>query len=57
MHLDKGGAAAVLGAMSAIARMKVRKNVVAVVALAENAIGSNAYKPHAIIPSAKGACR
>lgn len=54
MHLDMGGAAAVLGAALTIARSQAKKNVVFILALAENAIGSKAYKPHALIRSHKG---
>ena len=54
MHLDMGGAAAVLGAIKSIASMKLRVNVVACIALAENAIGDLAQKPYAIVPSRKG---
>ena len=54
MHYDMGGAAAVLGAMQALGQLGVRANVVATLGLAENAIGSRAYKPHAILRSHKG---
>ena len=54
MHMDMGGAGAVLGATQALARRGVRRNIISVVALAENAIGKGAYKPHAIIKSYKG---
>jgi leucyl aminopeptidase len=54
MHMDMGGASAVLGAMLAIHRMGIKRNVVGVATVAENAIDSLAYKPHAIIRSHKG---
>lgn len=54
MHIDMGGAAAVLGALTAVARMAVKVNVVAVIALAENAVDAHSYKPHAILRSYKG---
>lgn len=54
MHLDKGGAAAVLGMMNALGLRRARVNVVGVIALAENAIGADAYHPHSIIRSRKG---
>eukprot|EP00042_Codosiga_hollandica_P057325 m.846185 g.846185 ORF g.846185 m.846185 type:complete len:515 (-) comp59556_c0_seq9:90-1634(-) len=54
MHLDKSGAVVALAAADAVARAGLRKNVVFVLALAENCIGSRAYKPHAIIKSHKG---
>ena len=40
MHLDKGGACAVMGALHGTMSLKLRKNVVFVMALAENAIGA-----------------
>lgn len=54
MHLDMGGSAAVMGAIKAISLLKPKTNVVGVLALAENATGSKAFKPHAIINSKKG---
>jgi leucyl aminopeptidase len=55
MHLDMGGAAAVIGAMHIAAALGTnRRTVVAALALAENAIGPAAVKPHAIVSSHKG---
>eukprot|EP01098_Paradermamoeba_levis_P003108 TRINITY_DN1448_c0_g2_i1.p1 TRINITY_DN1448_c0_g2~~TRINITY_DN1448_c0_g2_i1.p1 ORF type:complete len:220 (+),score=78.93 TRINITY_DN1448_c0_g2_i1:1075-1734(+) len=54
MYLDKSGASAVLASMKAIMNLKLQVNVVGVLALAENAIGPHAYKPHEIIVSKKG---
>ncbi|MEW8957340.1 leucyl aminopeptidase [Clostridium sp.] len=54
MKSDMGGAAAVIGAMSAIAKMKIKANVVAVVAACENLISGGAYKPGDIISSMGG---
>ncbi|OQR93471.1 cytosol aminopeptidase [Achlya hypogyna] len=54
MHTDMCGAAAVLGAVRAAAKAKLPVNVVAVLALAENAIGAKAAKPHTIVKSHKG---
>lgn len=54
MHMDKGGASAVLGAFVAAVRLGVKRNIVAIATCAENSIGSKAYKPHAIIRSHKG---
>ena len=51
MHLDKCGAAAVIGAMRALALTRPAVKVVGVLALAENAIGSKAFKPYAILDS------
>ena len=55
MHLDMGGAAAVIGAMHIAAALGTNhRPVVAALALAENAIGPAAVKPHAIVSSHKG---
>lgn len=54
MKSDMGGAAAVIGTMSAIAKMNLKKNVIAVVAACENAISGNSYKPGDIIGSMAG---
>lgn len=54
MKSDMGGAAAVIGAMAAIAKRKLKVNVVAVVAACENLISGHAYKPGDIIGSMAG---
>jgi len=54
MKGDMGGAAAVLGAMRAIAGRKAKANVTGVLALAENMPGSGALRPGDIIRSYKG---
>jgi len=54
MKTDMGGAAAVIGAMSSIAKMNLKKNVVAVVAACENMISGEAYRPGDIIGSMAG---
>ena len=54
MKSDMGGAAAVIGAMQALAKNKAEKNVVAVVAACENAISGGSYKPGDIIGSMAG---
>jgi leucyl aminopeptidase len=54
MHGDMGGAAAVLGALHAVIQLKLPVDLVVALAIAENAIGSEAYKPHAILKSHKG---
>lgn len=54
MKSDMGGAATVIGAISAIAKRKLKINVVAVVAACENVIGNEAYKPGDIISSMAG---
>lgn len=54
MHSDMAGSASVIGAMKAIAKSKLKKNVVAIVAACENLISGGAYKPGDIIGSMSG---
>lgn len=54
MKSDMGGAAAVIGAMSVIAKRKLKVNVIGVVAACENMISGKAYKPGDIISSMAG---
>ena len=54
MYCDMGGAATVIGAMKAIARGKLKKNVVGIVAACENMISGGAYKPGDVIGSMGG---
>lgn len=54
MKMDMGGSAAVIGTMKSIALNKVKKDVVAIVGLAENMPSHNAYRPGDIIGSLSG---
>ncbi len=54
MHLDKSGACAVLAAMSCISALRLPINVVGCLALAENAIGRNSYKPSDVLTAHNG---
>ena len=54
MKSDMGGAASVIGAISAIAKRNLKINVIAVVAACENLISGHAYKPGDIIGSMAG---
>lgn len=54
MKTDMSGSAAVIGAMSAIAHLKLKVNVVGIIAAAENMIGSDAYRPGDILTSMSG---
>lgn len=54
MKCDMGGAAAVIGAMGAIAKAGLKVNVTAVVAACENMISGVSYKPGDIIQSMGG---
>lgn len=54
MKSDMGGAASVIGTMTAIAKMKLKTNVTAVVAACENMISGHAYRNGDIIGSMAG---
>lgn len=54
MHGDMAGSASVVGVMKAIAKTKVKRNVVAIVAACENLISGEAYKPGDVIGSMAG---
>ncbi len=54
MYTDMAGSAAVIGAMKSIAKSKLKRNVVAIVAACENLISGGAYKPGDIIGSMSG---
>lgn len=54
MIFDKAGGMAVLGAMAGIARLKLKRHVVAVIASAENMPGAAAYRPGDIVTAYDG---
>lgn len=54
MQSDMAGAASVIGAMKIIAKTKLKKNIIGVVAACENLISGEAYKPGDIIGSMSG---
>ena len=54
MKSDMGGAASVIGAISAIAKKKLKINVVGIIAACENMISGHSYKPGDIIGSMAG---
>ncbi len=54
MKFDMGGAAATIGALEAVARMKLPLNVDGVVAAVENMPDANAYRPGDVITSMSG---
>ncbi len=54
MKMDMGGAATVLGAIEAIARLKYPKNVMVVIAATDNRIGDHAIVPDDVIEAANG---
>ncbi|UOQ46058.1 leucyl aminopeptidase [Halobacillus salinarum] len=54
MKGDMGGAAAVLGAMETIGRLKPKQNVLAVIPSSDNMISGSAFKPDDVITSLSG---
>ncbi len=54
MHLDMSGGAAVIGAIVAAARLKLKRNVVALIPAAENAISDRSMRAGDIITSMSG---
>ena len=54
MRFDMNGAATVLGALCAAARLNVKQNIIAVIAACENMIGSNAYRNGDILTALDG---
>ncbi len=54
MKGDMGGAAAVLGAMDTIGRLKPKQNIVAVIPSTDNMISGSAFKPDDVITSLSG---
>lgn len=54
MKNDMGGSAAVIGALSAIATLKLKVNVIGIVAACENMISGDAYRPGDILRSMSG---
>ncbi|HRZ40341.1 MAG TPA: M17 family peptidase N-terminal domain-containing protein, partial [Candidatus Omnitrophota bacterium] len=54
MRTDMAGAAAVIGTLQNVIALKLKKNLLFVCAVAENAIGSKAYKPGDVITGYAG---
>jgi leucyl aminopeptidase len=54
MKYDMGGAAAVIGAMQVIARLKPKANVLGIIAASENLPSGRAYKPGDVLRSLSG---
>ena len=54
MRMDMSGAAAVIGTLKNTIALKLKKNVLFVCAVAENAIGSSAFKPGDVIRGYSG---
>lgn len=54
MKMDMGGAAGIFGTMKAIIELKLPLNIVGVVALVENSIDGNSFRPGDVLTSMKG---
>ena len=54
MKTDMGGSAAVLGAIEAIAGLKMKENVMVIIAATDNMIGKEAFLPDDVITAANG---
>ncbi|MGB5323418.1 leucyl aminopeptidase family protein, partial [Lutimonas sp.] len=54
MKSDMGGAAAILGVMELVAKLKLNINLVAIVTSAENAVDGKSYRPSDVITSYSG---
>lgn len=54
MQNDMAGSASVIGVLKAIAKTKIKKNVVGVVAACENLVSGSSYKPGDIVVSMSG---
>jgi leucyl aminopeptidase len=54
MISDMAGAASVLGAMKAVARLKPKKNIIALIPTVENMPSGNSYKPGDVITTYSG---
>ncbi|OGC82418.1 MAG: hypothetical protein A2V81_00695 [Candidatus Abawacabacteria bacterium RBG_16_42_10] len=54
MYMDMAGGATIMGTIAACSELKLRVNVVAIIAAAENLVSSNAYKPSDIITAYNG---
>jgi len=54
MNMDMSGAAVVMGIIRAASELKLKKNIIAVAPVVENAVGMNSYKPGTILDSYLG---
>ncbi len=54
MHQDMAGAASVLGVFSMLKKLDVKKNVIAVIPIAENLVSSKAYRPADVLTMYSG---
>lgn len=54
MKCDMSGSAATLATLHAVARLQLKRNVIGVLVIAENAIGPKSYKPGDVVKSYSG---
>jgi len=54
MHSDKAGASVIIGIFSALKELKIKKNVVGIIPLAENMIDGKALRPNDVITMLNG---
>lgn len=54
MHLDMAGAAVVLGIFSLLKKLKIKRRVIGITPITDNAIDSKAYRPSEIITTYSG---
>jgi leucyl aminopeptidase len=54
MHMDMSGGAAVIGTLQALAKLKLKKNVIGLIPAAENAISNEAMRPGDVITMMSG---
>ena len=54
MHLDMSGGAAVIHIITALARLKIKKNIVGLVPVAENMISGSSYHPGDVLKTMSG---
>ncbi len=55
MHMDMSGGAAVIGALAAIAKLGLKKNVIGLIPAAENAVSDAAIRPGDVLKMMSGA--
>ncbi len=54
MHLDMSGGAAVIGALRAIAKLKIKRNVIGLIPAAENSVSGESFRPGDILTTMSG---
>ncbi len=54
MQLDMAGAAVVLGVFKLLKKLKIKRRVIGVMPITDNAIGNNAYRPSEIVTTYSG---